>query len=64
MMFEWAEHVLGSLASLDSEALRCGHQGKVQVVEVISWFPRRLKVCFHLHRRDRARGLRLKGMPC
>lgn len=43
--------MLGSLASVDSEALRCRHKGKVLVVEVLSCFSWRLKSGFLLHRR-------------
>lgn len=38
--------MLGSLASVDSEALRCRHKGKVLVVEVLSCFSWRLKSRF------------------
>lgn len=38
--------MLGSLASVDSKALRCRHKGKVQAVEVLSCFSWRLKSTF------------------
>lgn len=64
MRFEWAEHVLGSLAFVDSKTLRFGHQGKVRSVEVLTWFPWSLKSVFLSTQRERVRGLRLKGVPC